>query len=439
MRRFAVLAVLGLLLGMTLTLRPASSSRTEAVGDDARTFRMDPAHSGAQPGDALRPPLKKAWSVDLGGPVYFPLIVGNTVYVVAGNMPGQVYPNYGSRLYALSLADGHVIWGPKDVDPWGGYYFSGLTYDAGRLFVATGSGRVDAIDPTTGGYVWPQPVAVDGSGINAQPTAVNGIIYVSATGNGYAPPYNASDANVTALSESDGHLLWVAGIDSGDWSAPVVTSTGVYVTNACEDSWDFNPTTGAEIWHYQTGCHGGGGTTTALWQGRLYVRDTANAPGTILDPATGTFLGHFPTRLLPAFNGSDAYLLDQNSNYPGLVAWDVNSMMPVWNLPPPAGHWFFNAPVYANGFVYTTTDNGTLVAANASTGSQVWSDNVGVAITGTTNMDLGAETSGISVGEGSLLLPVNTALVAYTAANYWQRSAAPTSSPVPFRRRAPNR
>ena len=38
-----------------------------------------------------------------------------------------------------------------------------------------------------------------------------------------------------------------------------------------------------------------------------------------------------------------------------------------------------------------------------------------------------------------ILLPVNTALVAYTAANYWQRSAAPTSSPVPFRRRAPNR
>src|SRR5205807_1947324 len=89
-------------------------------------------------------------------------------------------------------------------------------------------------------------------------------------------------------------------------------------------------------------------------------------------------------------------LLDQNSNYPGLVAWDVNSMMPVWNLPPPAGHWFFNAPVYANGFVYTTTDNGTLVAANASTGSQVWSGNVGVAITGTTNMELVAGmTSGV--------------------------------------------
>ena len=198
----------------------------------------------------------------------------------------------------------------------------------------------------------------------------------------------------------------------------------------------FNPTTGAQIWHYQTGCFGGGGTTPSLWQGRLYVRDTANAPSTILDPATGTFLGHIPTRLLPAFNGTDAFLVDQNSNYPGLVAWDVTIMTAVWSLPPPAGHWFNNAPVYANGFVYTTTENGILVAANATTGAQVWSDNLGVPITGTTNMDLAAETSGISVGDGSLLLPVNTALVAYTGATYVQRAAAvPTSSAVPFRHR----
>ncbi|MDQ6713498.1 MAG: PQQ-like beta-propeller repeat protein [Candidatus Dormibacteraeota bacterium] len=428
--RIALLAALSLLLSLTLGIRQGSSVRANGGGDDAPTFRMDPAHSGAQPADSLRPPLRKAWAVDLGGPVYFPLIVDGTVYVVAGNMANGSYANYGSRLYALSLADGHVIWGPKDADPHGTYYFSGLTYDAGRLFVASGSGGLRAIDPKTGADLWPQPAPVPGLGIDAQPTAVNGVVYVTAEGNQYSPPYySADDANVSAFRESDGLRLWTSGIDSGLWSAPVVTANGVYVTGgACEDTWAFNPTTGAQLWKYQTGCYGGGGTTAALWQGKLYVRDNANAAGTILDPANGTALGHFPSRILPAFNGSTAFLLDQNSNNNTLVAWDVNTRTPRWTVAPPAGDLFAVAPVYVNGFVFEATRNGSLVAINASLGSLVWSGDVGTAITGTSNENNPDESTGISIGEGTLLLPVNTALVAYTSASARELSPAPGSS-----------
>ena len=438
-RRASVIVLVSL---VALVFGAGRSGQTVAfatTADDAPTFRIDASHTGNQAVDVLRPPLIRKWSIDLAGPVYFPLIVGQTVFVVAGNMPGPVYPNYGSRLFALSLDDGHIIWGPKQVDPWGGGYFSGLTYDAGRLFVLTGSGYVEAIDPSTGDDVWPQAVGVGGIGVNAQPTAVGGTLYVTVVGNQYAPPtFNASDANVTALSESDGRVLWQAGIDSGDFSAPVVTNTGVYVTNACEDTWDFDPATGTQLWHYQTGCFGGGGTTPALGHGRLFIRDTANAPGTMLNPATGAVIGNFPSRLLPAFNGSTAYMIDQDTNYPGVIAWDIDTSTRLWNLPPPSGDWFNNAPVVANGFVYSTTHNGLLIAADAASGTQRWSDNLGVAIEGTNNMALAAETSGLSIGNGTLLLPVNMTLVAYANSALSGRSMAPqASSSAGFRIRGP--
>ena len=438
-RRASVITIVAL---SALALATGATKQTIALAtsaDDAPTFRIDASHTANQAVDGLRPPLIRKWSVDLAGPVYFPLIVGQTVFVIAGNMPGPTYPNYGSRLYALSLGDGHVIWGPKQVDPWGGGYFSGLTYDGGRLFVLTGSGYVEAIDPNTGDDLWPHAVGVGGIGVNAQPTAAGGTVYVTIVGNQYAPPtFNASDANVTALSEADGHILWQAGIDSGDFSAPVVTSTGVYVTNACEDTWDFDPATGTQLWHYQTGCFGGGGTTPALGHGRLFVRDTANAPGTMLNPMTGAAVGNFPSRLLPAFDASTAYMIDQDTNYPGVVAWDIDTSTRLWNLAPPAGDWFMNAPVLANGFVYSTTHYGLLIAADAASGKQVWSDNLGVAIEGTNNMAPAAETSGISIGNGTLLLPVNMTLVAYGNGARSGRSTAPQASATgSFKTRGP--
>src|SRR5205807_1436882 len=114
--RRAALAICGLVLAVAGMLPGTAPLRATAAGsDDAVSYRIDPAHSGAQPGDTLAPPLIQRWSVDLGGNVSYPLIAGGRIFVTAADA------NYGSRLYALDPGTGATLWGPVELG--GTYWF----------------------------------------------------------------------------------------------------------------------------------------------------------------------------------------------------------------------------------------------------------------------------------------------------------------------------
>jgi hypothetical protein len=69
---------------------------------------------------------------------------------------------------------------------------------------------------------------------------------------------------------------------NGDQSGPVVTSTGVYVSYARDQTYDFAPMTGNLIWHHSTFCEGGGGRTPVLYNGTsMYGTPTGQPPRTV--------------------------------------------------------------------------------------------------------------------------------------------------------------
>ncbi len=219
------------------------------VNPDAVAFQDDPAHDGAVTFQNFSTTLTKLWSVNLGAQVSYPVIAQGEVIAVSG-----------LKLYALNAKTGQTSWSAN---------LSGVSQDApcyenGDVFVvnnSTGQPTMNAYNATTGAPLWSKPLTGQ-SFFYDPPTASNGIVYV--TGDG-------GNSTVYALRESDGTLLWTAAAN-GDISTPAVTNSGVYVSYVGPQTYDFNPTSGAQIWNLPSNTQGGGGKTSVYYNGNLYAR-----------------------------------------------------------------------------------------------------------------------------------------------------------------------
>src|SRR5215471_5340079 len=110
----------------------------QAVAQNMVAMQVDAAHSGRISFEnGFTGPLRRTWSVDLGGPVSYPLVVNGFVYVTVGNNGGA----YGSKLFAISLGTGRTIW---EHDIAGTYFISNAAYDHGRVYVVNDDGVVTA-------------------------------------------------------------------------------------------------------------------------------------------------------------------------------------------------------------------------------------------------------------------------------------------------------
>jgi outer membrane protein assembly factor BamB len=375
--------------------------------DQAVAYQNDAAHDGNQ-ADTLSPPLSRVWSINLGGPVSYPLIAGGDVYVTAG-------PS-GNYLYALSEATGAVAWGPIDL---GGV--SWLAYDGGQVFAQNSAGFLRSFAASTGAAGWTTQLPGQ-TMFTSPPTAANGIVYTGGAGSG---------GTVYAVNESTGTVLWVAPVMNGDHSAPVVTANGVYVAYACQQTYDFNPSTGALIWHHTSSCEGGGGKTAAYANGQLYVRDPILG-NVILDGSTGGAIGAFSAGPAPALSGSTGFFLANGT----LTAENLTTNAVLWSFSGDGS--LDTAPVAANGYVYVGSSSGNLYAVNASSGQQVWVGNAGQPITAPDEQNV-AVLTGMGVGGGDLLVAASNTLVAYATGptpttSYVSASANPVvvSQPVTF-------
>ena len=393
--RRAAAVLSGLLLAGAMVLQGTPPLRaTAAASDDATSYRIDAAHSGAQPGDTLATPLAQRWSVNLGGSVSYPLIAGGRVFVSVADSP-----NYGSRLYALDATTGATLWGPVELG--GTYWFADSAYDNGRVFTIDFDGLLRAFDAGAGTLDWSVKLP-NQYAFSSAPTAVNGIVYVGGAGSG---------GTLYAVSETTGALLWSQPVMNGDDSAPAVTSSGVYVTYACQQDYAFDPVQGTQLWHHSTGCEGGGGQTPSLSGGRVYDLNTAfnsttgvTAPPVVLDATTGTEVGSFSATQLPAFDNGLGFFLNSGT----LRGITLSTGTVDWSF---AGDGTLDtAPVVAGGKVYIAGTSGILDAVDESTGALTWSQ----PLKGSPACTSACEDSGFAIGEGMLLTPVGSTLSAYT-------------------------
>lgn len=365
---------------------------TTVLAQPARNFQIDETHSGGTTVDHLTPPLKQRWVVDFGQSISYPLIADGRVFVTVRK------PTNGTTLFALDTMFGGVIW---SFDLGGNSQWSGTCYESGRVFAVNGSGLLRAFDAATGSVVW--SVQLPGQILfSAPPTVSNGVIYTSGAGSG---------GTVYAVDASSGAVLWTRLVANGDKSSPAVGSDGVYVSYTCPNVYKLNPATGTPIWQFSPGCSGGGGKTPALFNGRLYVRDFSDV---IFDSQTGTVIGNYNAKNTPAFSGTRGFFLNGShslGSFGTLQARDVNSNSVLWSF---AGDGTLQSAVLAvNDYVYVGSAQGRLYAVNAATGQQAWVTTTGNSIPYVDEQNTSQPLAGFAAGEGLLLVPTSTTLIAY--------------------------
>jgi len=358
------------------------------VPDQAVAYQINAAHTGAQPDDTLTPPLTQRWSVDLGGTVSYPLIAEGRVFV-----PVSSKPLAGSRLYALDKETGTIVWGPVKLDVPSGS--SHATYAGGRIFVLTATGLLCAFDAGPGDELWCVQLIKKVLLYPAPPTAFGGKIYVSGAG------------SLTAVSQADGQVLWKSPFPSGAWSAPTVSTSGIYVSCGCNTLYDFEVATGALLWKYPEASMCPGDGLAALFEGVLYAREDFPNVGVAVEAATGTLLGEFKAGRSPVFHGGRGFFVLKNV----LSASAAPSFAPAWSFT--AAVKLSMAPIVVNGRVYVGSVEGKLHALDEQSGAVVWSTDVGELLPALESDTLSEPLQGLAAGGGALIVPANHRLLAY--------------------------
>ena len=351
-------------------------------------YQIDATHSGAQY-DSVTPPLAQRWSRDLGGQISYPLIAGGRIFVTVANPS-----SFGTKLYALDEANGATLWGPVDLG--GAYGWSNAAYDSGRVFAVNVDGVLRAFDAASGSLLWAKQLPGQSS-FDSPPTASGGVVYVVGAGLG---------TTLYAVDEQDGTVNWsVLFDDGGNDSSPAVTSTGVFVAFSCNNVFDFSPQDGSLIWFHSGPCTGGGGSTPVLFGGRLHVGDSLREK-LMFDAPTGAVLGTFPPGPPPAFSGSTGFfltgsILRARDAYSGAVRWSFTGDSTL-----------ISAPIVNNGYVYIGSSSGKVYALDGSTGANVWTGNLGAAVQ-TTESPVTRPHTGLGAGDGLVVVPASTLLVAF--------------------------
>jgi outer membrane protein assembly factor BamB len=371
-----------LLLG--LAGAPALSA---AAPPESTAYQITVDHAGVtSSGGALALQTTPLWQVSLPGAISYPLIAGGGVFVTVAK------PNTlnGTLLYALDAKTGATLWGPVDLG--GDTLWSALAYDGGKVFALNWDGTLSSYDAVSGAPGW--SISLGSNFFGAPPTASNGVVYLS---------YNGF---VTAINESSGATNWSQAVMGGDESSPSLGPHGVYVAYACPNDYGF-ALDGTPQWHYFTSsCIGGGGKTAAYANGLLYARDSIST-GNILDSGSGTLVGSFAGGTIPAVSATQVFYM-QNTL---LHAVDLASHTEQWSFAGDGQLW--TAPVLIDNSVIVGSYSGMLFAVNARTGTVNWQVQTGSTIYGPDEQNFSQPLTGIGVGDGIMVVPASTNLIAY--------------------------
>lgn len=321
------------------------------AADETTQVHVDAQHTNAVAGSPLRPPLKLLWQADAG-------FVPSNVVIADGRVFFVNSKNFVPRLTALDLRTGAEIWSrtwpQRTTVPYG------VAYENGRLFWTRELDadkhprhlHVEAVEPATGAVIWQRDLpTVFGPG--GAPTVADGELYVVSSDD---------DDVLYALRQSDGTDRWPPRqlADSAVQGSPTLDASNVYMW-AGQHAYAFDRATGAERWHYDPGCCGGGLSLPAVLMGDRYY-----ASG-ILDAATGQ-------QVDPGGAGYPSWSPE------GGVAWDSRQLRgfgPGYR----DTRWTFafdgeylSPPLIAGGHAYTGTGTWTraLFALRVTDGGVAW-------------------------------------------------------------------
>lgn len=365
---------------VVITSTPASK--------DAVAFQIDPQHSGATGFNAMSLPAGPAWSVDVGGAASFALIAAGKVFVTSRQVGG-------GALIALDQATGATVWGPIDIAG-----TLNVAYDNGRVFVSNGV-ALQAYDAQSGALSW-TAAAPAGSSFAAL-AAADGMVFVG----------GENGTGMTAYLQSNGFIAWQQLLGQTNTN-PTVTLDGLYVGDIGYTD-DLDPYTGDLLWQNQGGPSGGHNVISAAVNGILYSGNTLEVgtdSGTEFDAESGVVLAGFNAYFPAAIGTRTGYFLTGNAISGGtLSAVDLASGTVLWTF---TGDGQLQiSPILVGPYVFIASTAGNLYALDATSGSILWQQNTGGSITASPGWNGGVPLSGLSAGDGLLVVPVGTKVTAY--------------------------
>ena len=399
--------VLGAVLAALVFTGAAAPSLPPAPpADEATAYQLDAAHDGAIADAGLTTPLAQAWSIAMPGASY-PLIADGMVFVASSN----------NTLNALDQATGATIWSHPVVQP------AALAYDRGQVFMVNRGGLLDAFNAATG--VLDSTVQLTGQPAFGTLTVGDGNLYVIGQ-NSFKDPITS--LTLYAVRESDGHVLWnyttfgTANSPSVELlqsivGSPSVTPTGVYVSTTsfdlktqigCKETYDFDPQSGATVWHASE-CQTEAISPAIAASGHVLNGDM------LYSPATGAVQGRLtggPFGFTPIFNYLPAIANDVLYEMPpggplnavagtglGAIKWTLNGVGGITASPIVAGGTVFVASTPGN-----PPSTGTISAVDAATGAITWSTS------------LGSVPKALAASNGTLVVTAGDTLTAYSSA-----------------------
>jgi outer membrane protein assembly factor BamB len=351
----------------------------------ATAYLQNPGHTSAAAGSTPRPPLARAWTAALPGPVSYPLIVQGLIVVVTSAIQTAAQ-SATTTLFALNPDTGATVWQV----PLGATSSATLAYDGGRVFVVDAApttvdeGHLRAFDAATGTLAW--EAFPDNQAFFAAPVAYRGIVYLNGTGTG---------GTLYAYDETTGSPLWRQ-LTDGASGSPAVSDEGVFIAEGCQEVAAFDRTSGGSLWKHPGSCDGGESSTPAVVGHSVYVSYPPNG-NFILDTATGTVTGTFTADQPPAFDGADGFFVSGGA----LRVVDLGSGVAAWTATGDGR--LSTAPLVVAGHVYVGSSTGALFSFVEGTGAIAWSDETG---TGLTNLAAGA---------GLVAVPAGSKLLAYAS------------------------
>jgi outer membrane protein assembly factor BamB len=358
----------------------------------AVAYQVNTAHTGLQQDELLAPPLNQRWSRTFPSSISYPLIAAGRVFVTVRNVS-----EYGTTLYALDEATGSTVWS-RPIP--GTYYWSNAAFGSGLVFVVNFNGVLQAFSARDGSTAWARQLP-NQYAFSSPPVASNGVVYLGGAGSG---------GTLYAVSAATGQVLWTRSVANGDHSSPALSGTSVFVSYAGPQVYAFNRSSGAPLWHYNSGFSGGGGRTPVLAPGnRLYTRDFGGSY--VFDAASGEILDTFGSVTTPAFaDGTGLFLYNGT-----LEARDAVSGSLLWSFVGDGE--LSSAPIVvkstAGTHVYEGSGGGRVYALNLADGSVAWSANVGAGVPGPDEHNVSQPLTGLGAGEGLLVVPAGNLLVAY--------------------------
>jgi uncharacterized protein YjbI with pentapeptide repeats/outer membrane protein assembly factor BamB len=294
--------------------------------------------------------------------------------------------NYNPRENTLTPAKARTLTKKFLVNPGAGT--SGAyapTIDDGVAYIASAKGPLTAVNAATGKtlWTWKEPVSWDSTHSNpryqlSQPVSLNGIVYLSVAVQGIAairPPAK---------------LIWTSFLnyDFDPYQVDVSLAQptlyqGVLYTTERYNIYSADPVAG--YWDAATTATPAHGTylvcgQPAVASGVVYVRCHNGELGELfaytapdLTPLWTYTIPGTPQAGRLAVSGGTIYLTTSSASGGGLVAITATTHKQKWQVKTAAK---LNAPAIAGNTVYAVTQNGLLIAQNATTGAHRWTANL---------------------------------------------------------------